>query len=239
MAQLEVVNLHAGYSRDIDILRGLDVTAREGMLTTIIGANGVGKSTLLKAIIGQLRPHTGEIRYGETDMTTVNTRDLINLGIAYVPQKHAIFPDMTVQENVEMATWAFRHQKARAREAIERTFQRATYLREFRNRRAGQMSGGQQRLMQLELALMSDPDLLLIDEPTVGLDPKRAAQIYEHLRGLVVDENRTILMVDQNVIAGTDVADYIYVLELGANKLEGNKQKFDDEYRDAISDWLF
>jgi branched-chain amino acid transport system ATP-binding protein len=239
MAQLEVVNLHAGYSRDIDILRGLDVTAREGMLTTIIGANGVGKSTLLKAIIGQLRPHTGGIRYGETDMTTMNTRDLINLGIAYVPQKHAIFPDMTVQENVEMATWAFRHQKARAREAIERTFQRATYLREFRNRRAGQMSGGQQRLMQLELALMSDPDLLLIDEPTVGLDPKRAAQIYEHLRGLVVDENRTILMVDQNVIAGTDVADYIYVLELGANKLEGNKQKFDDEYRDAISDWLF
>jgi branched-chain amino acid transport system ATP-binding protein len=239
MAQLEVANLHAGYSRDIDILRGLDVTAREGMLTTIIGANGVGKSTLLKAIIGQLRPHTGEIRYGETDMTMMNTRDLINLGIAYVPQKHAIFPDMTVQENVEMATWAFRHQKARAREAIERTFQRATYLREFRNRRAGQMSGGQQRLMQLELALMSDPDLLLIDEPTVGLDPKRATQIYEHLRGLVVDENRTILMVDQNVIAGTNVADYIYVLELGANKLEGSKQKFDDEYRDAISDWLF
>jgi len=157
MAQLEVTNLHAGYSRDIDILRGLDVTAHQGMLTTIIGANGVGKSTLLKTIIGQLRPHTGAIRYGDTDMTTVGTRDLIDLGIAYVPQKHAIFPDMTVQENVEMATWAFRRQKQRARDAVERTFERAPYLREFRNRRAGLMSGGQQRLMQLELALMSDP----------------------------------------------------------------------------------
>ncbi|SFP96903.1 ABC transporter ATP-binding protein [Tranquillimonas alkanivorans] len=239
MAQLEVRNLHAGYSRDIDILRGLDVTARESMLTTIIGANGVGKSTLLKTIIGQLRPHTGTIRFGERDMRDVNTRDLVNLGIAYVPQKHAIFPEMTVQENVEMATWAFRHEKPRARSAVERVFERAPYLREFRSKRAGLMSGGQQRLMQLELALMSDPELLLIDEPTVGLDPKRAGQIYDHLRRLVTEERRTILMVDQNVIAGTDVADYIYVLELGANKLEGTKKKFDEEYRDAISEWLF
>ena len=239
MAVLDVRNLHAGYSRDIDILRGLDLSAREGMLTTIIGANGVGKSTLLKTIIGQLRPHTGEIWFGDQDMTRVETRDLVRLGIAYVPQKHAIFPDMTVQENVEMASWAFRREKQRAREAIERTFERAAYLREFKNRRAGLMSGGQQRLMQLELALMSDPSLLLIDEPTVGLDPKRAGQIYDHLRRLVTEEKRTILMVDQNVIAGTDVADYIYVLELGANKLEGTKQTFDNEYRDVISEWLF
>lgn len=239
MALLEVSNLHAGYSRDIDILGGLDVSAREGMLTTIIGANGVGKSTLLKTIIGQLRAHTGEIRFDGQDMKAVNTRDLVNLGIAYVPQKHAIFPDMTVQENVEMATWAFRQDKPRAKRAIARTFERATYLREFRNRRAGLMSGGQQRLMQLELALMSDPKLLLIDEPTVGLDPKRAGQIYGHLRRLVTEEARTILMVDQNVIAGTDVADYIYVLELGANKLEGTKKTFDEEYRDIISEWLF
>jgi len=239
MAQLKVQDLHAGYTRDIDILRGLNVIAREGMLTTVIGANGVGKSTLLKTIVGQLRPHTGSINFGASNITNVNTRDLIDLGIAYVPQKHAIFPDMTVQENVEMATWAFRSDRPRAKSAIETLFERAPYLRDFKSRRAGLMSGGQQRLMQLELALMSDPKLLLIDEPTVGLDPKRAGQIYDHLRRLVVDEKRTILMVDQNVIAGTDVADYIYVLELGANKLEGSKAKFDDEYRDAISEWLF
>ena len=239
MAELEVRNLHAGYSRDIDILRGLDVTAREGMLTTVIGANGVGKSTLLKTIIGQLHPHTGTISFGSRNMIGVKTRDLVQMGIAYVPQKHAIFPDMTVQENVEMATWAFRGDRARAKDAIETVFRRASFLDAFRTKRAGLMSGGQQRLMQLELALMSDPELLLIDEPTVGLDPKRAGQIYDHLRRLVTEEKRTILMVDQNVIAGTDVADFIYVLELGANKLEGTKKTFDEEYRDVISEWLF
>ena len=239
MADLEVRDLHAGYSQDIDILRGLSVTAREGMLTTIIGANGVGKSTLLKTIIGQLRPHGGSIRFGSRDMIGVKTRDLVRMGIAYVPQKHALFQDMTVQENVEMATWAFRGDRPRAKEAVETVFQRAAFLEAFRTKRAGLMSGGQQRLMQLELALMSNPALMLIDEPTVGLDPKRARQIYDHLRRLVTEEKRTILMVDQNVISGTDVADYIYVLELGANKLEGSKETFDEEYRDAIAEWLF
>ncbi len=237
--QLEVQGVAAGYQRDIDILRGVTVVARPGQLTTIIGANGVGKSTLLKTIIGQLRPHTGRILYKDRDITGIPTRDLVSTGIAYVAQRHALFKDMTVAENVEMATWAFRRDRARARAAIDRVYDRAPYLKDFAGRRAGLMSGGQQRLMQLELALMSDPDLILVDEPTVGLDPKRAQTIYAHLRRLVVEEGRTILMVDQNVIAGVDVADYIYVLELGANKLEGTKAKFDAEYRDTIAEWLF
>lgn len=239
MTQLEVSNLRAGYSRDIDILSGVSVIARPRQLTTIIGANGVGKSTLLKTIIGQLRPHAGSIRYGDKDMSGIATRDLVRMGIAYVPQGHALFKDMTVAENIEIATWSFRSDRPRCRAATERVFERAQYLKEFRQRRAGLMSGGQQRLMQLELALMADPDLILIDEPTVGLDPKRAGVIYDHLRKLVDEQGRTILMVDQNVIAGTDVADYIYVLELGANKIEGSKAHFDETYRDTIADWLF
>jgi len=237
--QLEVQGVAAGYQRDIDILRGVTVVARLGQLTTIIGANGVGKSTLLKTIIGQLRPHTGRITYKDRDITGIPTRDLVSTGIAYVAQRHALFKDMTVAENIEMATWAFRRDRKRAKAAIERVYDRATYLKDFAARRAGLMSGGQQRLMQLELALMSDPDLILVDEPTVGLDPKRAQTIYAHLRRLVVEEKRTILMVDQNVIASVDVADYIYVLELGANKLEGTKAKFDAEYRETIAEWLF
>lgn len=237
--QLEVQGIAAGYQRDIDILRGVTVVARPGQLTTIIGANGVGKSTLLKTIIGQLKPHTGQIRYKDRDITGIPTRNLVSAGIAYVAQRHALFKDMTVAENIEMATWAFRRDRKRAKAAVERVFDRAPYLKDFASRRAGLMSGGQQRLMQLELALMSDPDLILVDEPTVGLDPKRAQTIYAHLRRLVTEEGRTILMVDQNVIAGVDVADYIYVLELGANKLEGTKAKFDAEYRDTIAEWLF
>lgn len=235
---LEVVDLHAGYQRDIDILRGLNLTARDGQLTTIIGANGVGKSTLLKAIVGQLRPHQGSMTYNGLDLAKMPPKDLVRQGIAYISQHHALFKEMTVEENVEMATWSFRHDKVRCRRVRERAYERAPYLKEFRSRRAGLMSGGQQRLMQLQLALMSDPELLLIDEPTVGLDPKRAAVIYAHLRQLVGEDSKSVLMVDQNVIAGTEVADYIYVLELGRNKLECSKRQFDEVYRETIADWL-
>lgn len=237
--KLEVSDVHAGYQPDIDILRGVSVIARRGLLTTIIGANGVGKSTLLRTIIGHVRPHKGSVTYGDLDLTRVPTRDLIRHGVAYISQRHALFKDMTVAENVDLAAWSFRADSKRARLAIERLYTRAPYLGEFRKRRAGLMSGGQQRFMQIELALMSDPDLLLVDEPTVGLDPKRAAAIYRHLRDLVEKDGKTILIVDQNVIAGTDIADYIYVLELGANKLEGSKAKFDSDYRDTIAHWLF
>lgn len=235
---LEVRDLHAGYQRDIEILRGVSVTARDRQLTTIIGVNGVGKSTLLKTIIGELRPSRGTIRWGEHDLTRVASRDLVRIGIAYIAQRHTLFPQMTVEENLEMGTWSFRSDKVRARRAIERAYERAPYLVEFRTRRAGVMSGGQQRLMELERALMSDPELILIDEPTVGLDPKRAETIYRHLRELIDREGRTILMVDQNVIAGTEVADYIYVLELGANRLEGARAEFEAEHRETIAEWL-
>ena len=125
MTQLEVSNLRAGYSRDIDILSGVSVIARPRQLTTIIGANGVGKSTLLKTIIGQLRPHAGSIRYGDKDMSGIATRDLVRMGIAYVPQGHALFKDMTVAENIEIATWSFRADRPRCRAATERVFERA------------------------------------------------------------------------------------------------------------------
>jgi branched-chain amino acid transport system ATP-binding protein len=138
-----------------------------------------------------------------------------------------------------MATWSFRKERSRMQGASERVYERAPFLAEFSGRRAGLMSGGQQRLLQLELALLADPKLMLIDEPTVGIDPKRATQIYDHLRRIVEEDGRTILMVDQNVIAGVEVADYIYVLELGSNKIEGDRAKFDAEYRDSIAEWLF
>jgi branched-chain amino acid transport system ATP-binding protein len=158
--QLEVHEVSAGYQRDIDILRGVSVVARPGQLTTIIGANGVGKSTLLKTIIGQLRPRSGRITYNDHDLTRLPTRDLVRIGIAYVAQRHALFRDMTVAENIEMATWSFRRDRDRARAAVEQVYERAPYLKDFAGRRAGLMSGGQQRLMQLELAMMSNPDVI-------------------------------------------------------------------------------
>ncbi len=159
-------------------------------------------------------------------------------GIAYIAQRHNIFPHLSVIENLEMGAWIFRRQRARVAAAIERALEAAPILREFRSRRAGDLSGGQQRLLEIKRALITDPKLLLVDEPTVGLDPQMTSFIYDHLRRLTAEEGRTILMVDQNVMAGTEVADYIYVLELGANKIEGTKADFDAEYRDSISEWL-
>lgn len=231
-------NIHAGYVSDIDILRGLTVEARAGQLTVIIGANGVGKSTLLKCAVGQLRPHTGVITYKGRDITGIATNRLAALGIAYIAQRRSVFPHLTVLENLEMGAWILRHDKARVAVAIERAFDEAPILGEFRGRRANELSGGQQRLLEIERSLLTDPELLLIDEPTVGLDPRMTGIIYEHLRALCSERGRTLLMVDQNVIAGTAVADYIYVLELGANKLEGSKRDFDTQYRDTIAEWL-
>jgi len=235
---LRVENLHAGYVTDIEILRGLTIEARREQITTVIGANGVGKSTLLKCIVGQLHPHIGTVTFEGQAITGKATNQLIGLGISYIAQRRNVFPHLSVRENLEMGAWIFRRDRGRVTETISLAWDRAPILREFMSRRAGDLSGGQQRLLEIIRALMTDPKLLLIDEPTVGLDPKMTAIIYEHLRRLCRDEGRTILMVDQNVIAGTDVADYIYVVELGANKLEGTKAEFDAEYRETIADWL-
>lgn len=236
---LKFQDLHAGYVADIDILRGLNVEARDGLLTTVIGANGVGKSTLLKCAAGQVRAHRGSVTYQGRSLLGLRSNQLVRLGISYIAQRRNVFAHMTVRENLEMGAWTFRRDRARVADAVARAFEQAPILREFQDRRAGDMSGGQQRLLEIERALLTDPKLLLVDEPTVGLDPKMSATIYGHLRRLCAEEGRTILMVDQNVMAGIGVADYVYVLELGANKLEGTKAEFDAEYRDTISEWLF
>lgn len=235
---LIVENLHAGYVTDIDILRELSLEAREAQITTLIGANGVGKSTLLKCIVGQVSPHKGAIIYQGQEINGLNSNELVRIGVAYIAQRRNVFPQMTVRENLEMGTWTFRRDRQRVARAIARAFQETPILAEFRERRAGEMSGGQQRLLEIQRALLTDPKLLLVDEPTVGLDPKMTVVIYERLRRLCDEEQRTILMVDQNIIAGTDIADYIYVLEMGTNKLEGTKQQFDNEYRASVREWL-
>jgi ABC-type branched-subunit amino acid transport system ATPase component len=235
---LKAENLHAGYVSDIDILSGLTVEARSRQLTTVVGANGVGKSTLLKCIVGQIRPHSGTITYQGREITGIASNQLVRLGIAYIAQRRNIFPHLTVRENLEMGAWIIRRDRPRVAEAMDRALEAAPFLREFQGRRAGDLSGGQQRLLEIQRALITDPQLLLVDEPTVGLDPKITSEIYDHLRRLCTEEGRTILMVDQNVMAGTAVADYIYVLELGANKIEGAKAEFDAKYKDTIAEWL-
>jgi ABC-type branched-subunit amino acid transport system ATPase component len=232
-------DLHAGYITGIDILRGLTVQARTGQLTLVIGANGVGKSTLLKCIIGQVRLHRGRVTFDDHDISQIEARQLAGLRIAYIAQRRNLFPQLTVKENLEMGTWTFHRDRRRVKAAIGRAMEEAPILASFSNRSAGELSGGQQRMLEIERALLIDPKLLLVDEPTVGLDPKTADLIYTRLRALCIEQKRTLLMVDQNIMAGLNIADYVYVVELGANKLEGPRQEFLAKYQDTVAAWLF
>jgi len=225
---LEIKDLYVGYYADLHILRGLNLKAEKGKLTTILGANGVGKSTLLKAIYGFLTPHTGQVLLDGRDVTGTPTHKLIELGISYIPQQPGVFKYMTVRENLMMGAWTFQKDKARIEQKIEENFQRFPILREKQNDNAGSLSGGQQRMVEIGRTLMTDPQVILVDEPTAGLAKLLSEEVYKMLVDLRDEEGLTILLVDQEIREALKIADYVYVLELGRNKFEGPAEDFDD-----------
>ena len=149
-------------------------------------------------------------------------------GLAYIPQQPGVFKDMTVEENLELGGWTFRRNKKRVRDKIEANYERFPVLKEKRTQITGELSGGQQRMVEIGRTLMAEPKMLLIDEPTAGLSKMLAAEVYEMLSVLTVRDNLTILIVDQEIRQALKIADYVYVLELGRNKYEGQAEEFDD-----------
>ncbi|MCY3574137.1 MAG: ABC transporter ATP-binding protein [Chloroflexi bacterium] len=225
---LEINDLYVGYYEDLHILRGLSLRAETGKLTTILGANGVGKSTLLKAVYGFLKPHSGQVLLNGLDVTGTATYRLIDLGISYIPQQPGVFKHMTVRENLMMGAWTFKNDKARMESKIEENYQRFPILREKRNDPAGSLSGGQQRMVEIGRTLMTDPEVILVDEPTAGLAKLLSEEVYRMLVDLRDSEGLTIVLVDQEIREALKIADYVYVLELGRNKFEGPASDFDD-----------
>ncbi|MDQ7034510.1 MAG: ABC transporter ATP-binding protein [Anaerolineae bacterium] len=212
----------------LHILRGLNLQAETGKITTILGANGVGKSTLLKAIYGFLKPHSGEIIFKDSDVIGIRTHELISLGISYIPQQPGVFQHMTVEENLMMGAWTFRDDKERMSEKIEENYQRFPILREKRKENAGNLSGGQQRMVEIGRTLMTDPQLILVDEPTAGLAKLLSEEVYRMLTDLRDRDGLTILLVDQEIRQALKIADYVYVLDLGRNKFDGPAEEFTD-----------
>ncbi len=225
---LEIQDLYVGYYEDLHILRGLELTARTGKLTAILGANGVGKSTLLKAIYGFLKPHSGAVLLNGLDVTGTPTHKLIDLGISYIPQQPGVFKHMSVRENLMMGAWTFQNDKGRMEKKIEENYQRFPILREKQREQAGNLSGGQQRMVEIGRTLMTDPEVILVDEPTAGLAKMLSEEVYRMLVDLRDKEGLTILLVDQEIREALKIADYVYVLELGRNKFEGPASDFDD-----------
>ena len=225
---LELKDLYVGYYRDLNILQNVNLRARKGQITTILGANGVGKSTALKAIFGFLKPNGGDILVDGKSVLGVPTHERIGLGLAYIPQQPGVFRHMTVQENLEVGAWTFRKNKKRVQQKLEENFNRFPILRDKRKQLTGELSGGQQRMVEIGRTLMTDPNVILVDEPTAGLAKMLSAEVYQMLVDLRDKEGRTILLVDQEIRSALKIADYVYILELGRNKFEGPASDFQD-----------
>jgi branched-chain amino acid transport system ATP-binding protein len=225
---LEVKDLYVGYYKDLNILQGVNLIARDQQITAVLGANGVGKSTLLKAIYGFLTPNSGEIFMDGKRVHGTPTHKLIDLGISYIPQHTGIFKWMTVDENIQLGGWTFRSDKNRLKQKAEENYERFPILKEKRNQQSGELSGGQQRMVELSRTLMTDPKLILVDEPTAGLAKMLSAEVYQMLIDLRDRDGLTIILVDQEIRQALKIADYVYVLDLGRNKFDGPVEEFTD-----------
>jgi branched-chain amino acid transport system ATP-binding protein len=225
---LETKALDVGYYKDLNILQNLNIKARKNKITAILGANGVGKSTALKAIFGFLTPNAGEVLLEGESIVNVPTYKKILKGLAYIPQQPGVFKDMTVEANLELGGWTFRNDKKQVKEKIEVNYERFPVLKEKRKQITGELSGGQQRMVEIGRTLMADPKMMLIDEPTAGLSKMLAEEVYGMLTDLRDRDNLTILIVDQEIRQALKISDYVYVLELGRNKFEGPADDFKD-----------
>ena len=237
MALLELDAVTAGYVDGIDILNELTLRVEPGTITGIIGPNGAGKSTLLKTIFGFLHPHRGRVVFDGQDIGREAPHALKRRGVSYVPQGTNVFPQLTVQENLELGAWVFRRDRARVASLIERAYGAFPRLHERRRRRATGLSGGEAKMLSVAKELVTDPKLLLVDEPSAGLAPVVSNQLYARLLD-ARERGVTILLVDQNIAKCVEVSDYLYVLEMGRVRHEGSREVFRDRLRELIRDAL-
>jgi branched-chain amino acid transport system ATP-binding protein len=218
MARIVLENVVAGYGYG-DVLRGLDLEVEPGKITCLIGPNGAGKSTVLRTISGLLRPSKGKISFGGRPIAGLSPRALLELGIVHVPQERSLFPLMSVWENVLMGAYIVRERSGVAKRA-EEVAERFPIVAERRHERAGSLSGGEQKIVELARALMLEPKVLLVDEPSIGLAPRARRQVFDTLKSLR-ESGWTILLVEQNARSGLAVSDYGAVLDGGTVKLVG------------------
>lgn len=222
MALLEVDEVTAGYGVAPNILNGVSLEVGAGQRYCIIGPNGAGKSTLLKVICGLLNPRSGRIRYDGKDITGLRPDQILMRGLSFVPQDRTLFPQMTVRENLRMGGYLERNRR-RLDERMDRALDLFTELRDRLAQRAGTLSGGQQQMLALARALMLEPSLLMIDEPSLGLAPRLAARIFETIRQLG-DLGIAVLLVEQNARRGLECAEWGVVLDLGVKRFEGRAE---------------
>lgn len=213
--KVDDINVYYG---SIHAIKGISFEVEEGEVVTLIGANGAGKSTTLNTISGLLRSKTGSIEFMGQSLAKVPSHKIVERGLALVPEGRRIFLQMTVQENLEMG--AFTQKGGETQQDLEKIYALFPRLKERLKQMAGTLSGGEQQMLAIGRALMADPEILLLDEPSLGLAPLIIQDIFKTLQA-IRSEGTTILMVEQNALATLKIADYGYVLELGKISMHG------------------
>ena len=218
-AMLEVKNIQVAYGKIIAV-KDVSVTVNEGEIVTLIGSNGAGKSTTLRTISGLIKPKSGEITFNGKRIDGMPGHDIVSLGICHSPEGRRIFPRMTVKENLELGAF-LRNDKAAVNADMDRVLDLFPRLKERIKQTAGTMSGGEQQMLAVSRALMGDPKLLLLDEPSMGLAPVLVELIFDTIVK-IRKQGITILLIEQNATAALEVADRAYVLESGKVKMSGS-----------------
>ena len=230
---LEAEGLELAYG-EVSACRGLSFNVDEGEIVTLIGANGAGKSTTLRAIAGVLQPRAGVIRFRGQDITHFPSHERTMLGIALVPEGRKVFPFLTVMENLELGAFKFRKDGARVRALIEKAFTTFPQLRERARQNAGTLSGGEQQMLALGRAMMSEPLLICLDDPSLGLAPLVVQDIFRTIRG-INESGTSVLLVEQNARYALETASRGYVLQTGSIIARGSCESLraDDRVRQA------
>lgn len=216
---LSVNNLEVYYGV-INAIKGISFEVKDGEIVTLIGANGAGKTTILQTLSGLVKPKSGTIQYDGEDLTKVEPHDIIKRGIAHVPEGRRIFPNMTVEDNLELGGYILKD-KSQIKEGLQKAYSMFPRLEERKKQLAGTLSGGEQQMLAIGRALMTNPKIVLMDEPSMGLAPILVKEIFNIIKR-INDEGTTVLLVEQNANMALSIADRAYVLETGKIVSQGS-----------------
>ncbi len=237
-ALLAMERVTAGYMGDIDVLRNVSLSVKAGHISGLIGLNGAGKSTLMKTICGFLRPKTGQVTWAGKDISGKAPHTMIDDGLWYIPQESSLFPYLTVEENLRLPLEGRRKQfGAVIEQRFADTLQRFPVLKEKLKDKAGNLSGGQQKSLEFAKAYMVQPKVCLIDEPSIGLSPRVATEVFQWITAFA-GAGMGILLVDHNVRRVVAMSDHIYVLSLGEITASGTPADFSGDLHAQVRQWL-
>jgi branched-chain amino acid transport system ATP-binding protein len=220
MALLELKNVHTYYGK-IHALKGISITVNKGEIVTLIGSNGAGKSTTLRTISGLLTPRQGQVEFNGQRIDHIPSHEIVKMGIAQSPEGRRIFPRLTVLENLEMGAYLYDTRSATYQSDLERVFELFPRLRERTSQKGGTLSGGEQQMLAIGRALMTRPQVLLLDEPSMGLAPVLVEQIFEIVKA-INEQGTTVLLVEQNALQALGIAHRGYVLQSGTIVIEAS-----------------